>query len=159
VGTSASILIISNGEKSSLTQYRDGYPTHVLKNLAHWIISGDGNKVHGLDSNVCSLQCFHHMSYSDAVRQENTVAELMPRGVFINVENDTEAWNYTVDLDKCHISVFCNDSSLDINPRPEGQTSDPMLYLLGVKDEYVAHERLEIQESLDKLAAAGFKIN
>jgi hypothetical protein len=159
MGTSANILIISNGEKASVTQYRDGYPKHVLENFANWIVTGDGSNLHSLDMNVWNLQCVHHMSYSDPVRQGNTVAELMPKDVFINVDTDTQAWNYVVDLDKRHIAIYCNDSSLDITPRPDGQTSDPMISLLGLKEDYVAHERGEIQQSLDKLAEARFTIN
>lgn len=157
MGTSASIQIINNSEVISTTQRSDGYPTHVLSVLAHWITTGGAGKEHGLEHNFHSLQYVHYRKYSDAVRKDNTVWDLMGKDALPNTETDTHSWCYVVDLDKRNILVFCNDSFFD--PRPENLTSDPLIYLLGIKPEAQAAEKQEIEQAVAALLKAGFTIN
>lgn len=156
MSTPASIQIIQNEQVVSVSQRSDGYPTHLLKNVAHWISTGGADKAHGLASNVASLRHVHLMSYSEEVRNGcpglEMVVDLEP-----NLETDTNTWCYVVDLDSRNIKVFCNDTFID--PRTENLTICPLQYLKAILDKHVVAEESEIRAIITDLADAGFTIN
>lgn len=171
MSTSASLHIRHSGKSSSFSMRSDGYPTHVMKALAHWVTTGGANTQDGIEHNGRALNNAHVCQYSRELRASegdglNIVAFPHTKSQnpadadeeYVQIETRSGDWSYLIDLDARTIKVF--ENVWEGHPTDfDSKTTDPRTYVKVLYPQYQDAELEIINEATRALTDAGFTIN